>query len=256
MKSSFATHHAGWIMGAHAHPTFEISIVLEGQGSFFYDGFTHALEPGHVLLIPSHCLHDYSSDSRIRFGVLEAGSMPEEVGKLFQQLVQGEAPRVLLLSSIALEQYETLFKQWLRMISGPLQEETSCLVTWTQLFILFLIQHQNSEKLQLSIAASADFIRKNLSSEISISDLAKRCRLSESAYRALFKEGYRLSPKQYLQQCRIEEAKWLLRSTNRPIQLIGEQIGFSSIHSFSAWFQKKEGSSPSDWRKSQQGQLH
>ncbi|WP_308634557.1 AraC family transcriptional regulator [Paenibacillus silvisoli] len=253
VKGSLIVHGSGWIMGPHAHPSFEVSVVLEGRGSFSCGGNEYPLAAGNVVLIPSGLTHDYASITDIRFGVIEASRMPESTRSLFHRLAPQDEPRLLMLSPMALEQYETLYRQWLRMISQPLQDETRCYTTWMDLLLLFLLQHQSSGGLSLSVAASADFIRSSVSTEISISELAKRCGLSESAYRAAFKEAYGVSPKQYQQQCRIEEAKWLLRSTGRSIQLIGEQVGFTTIHSFSSWFQKKEGASPTDWRKQQQG---
>ncbi|WP_165822392.1 helix-turn-helix domain-containing protein [Paenibacillus montanisoli] len=253
VKGSLVVHGSGWIMGPHVHSSLEVSVVLEGRGSFSCAGKDYPLEAGNVILIPPELTHDYASMTDIRFAVIEATRMPEPTVSLFHRLAPLDEPRILMLSPMALEQYEGLYRQWLRMISQPLQDETRCYTTWMDLLLLFLLQHQSSGSLSLSVAASADVIRSSVSSEISISALAKRCGLSESAYRASFKEAYGVSPKQYQQQCRIEEAKWLLRSTSRPIQLIGEQVGFTTIHSFSAWFQKKEGASPTDWRKMQQG---
>jgi AraC family transcriptional regulator len=253
VKSSFFEQPAGWDMGFHTHETLEISIVLEGRGYFECLGTIYPIEAGHVVIISEDVLHSYRSETGIRFGVLEAGRMPIETKKLFHQLTPEKCQNIQLLSPIGLIQYEGLFKQFLRMISQPLKEENRCITTWVDLLILFLLQHQNTGPLSISVAASADYIRTNLKSDISIGELAKQCRLSESAYRSQFKEAFGISPKQYQQSFRATEAKWLLRTTNRSIQLIAEQVGFLGVHSFSAWFQKNEGISPSDWRKMQQG---
>ncbi|MCZ8511724.1 AraC family transcriptional regulator [Paenibacillus filicis] len=253
VKSSFAEHSAIWDMGFHSHDSFEISVVLHGRGHFECQNVIYPIETGNVVIIHEQFLHAYRAETDIRFAVLEANHMPVETKKLFHQLTPIDKPDLKLLSPIALEQYEGLFRQWLRMISQPLKQETRCITTWVDLLILFLLQYQNDGPLSISVASSADHIRSNLKSEISISELAKQCGLSESAYRSQFKEAFNVSPKQYHQSCRAAEAKWLLRTTNRSIQLIAEQVGFSGVHSFSAWFQKNEGVSPSDWRKIQQG---
>ena len=252
-KGSFAAFRAGWHMGPHAHPGFEISAVLEGSGSFLIAGADCPLQPGHVVLVPANLTHDYRSDTGIRFGVMEASGMPDRVIELLARLTPEGRPRILTLSPIALSQYEDLYRQWLRMISQPLEEEAACLTAWAELLLLYLLQHQNSQGLSLSVASAADYIRANLDKELSIGELAKACRLSESGFRSQFKQAFGLSPKPYQQQCRIDEARWLLRSTGKSIQAIGESVGFASIHAFSGWFQKKAGASPTDWRKSQQG---
>lgn len=252
-KGSFVTYRAGWNMGPHAHAAFELSAVLEGSGTFLCGAGSYPLQAGHIVLIPSGVSHDYRSDAPIRFGVLEAGGMPDRINRLMARLAPDRTPRLLALSPIALSQYEDLYRQWLRMISQPLMEEAACLAAWVELLLLFLLQHQGSRGMSLSVASAADYIRASLDKELSIGELAKACRLSESAFRSAFKQAFGLSPKQYQQQCRIEEARWLLRSTGKSVQTIGSLIGFASIHAFSGWFQKKEGASPTDWRKSQQG---
>lgn len=253
VRGSFAAYGADWIMGPHDHDAYEISVVLQGSGAFISGGIRYPLEAGHVVLVPGAVSHDYHGKTPIRFGVLEACGMPESVSQLMGMLTPEGKPRVLTLSPLALTQYEDLYKQALRMISRPLQEEVRCLVAWAELLLLFLLQHQSSQGLSLSIASSADYVRANVGRELPIAMLARECGLSESAFRAQFKAAYGSSPKRYQQQCRIEEAKWQLRATAKSVQQIGESVGFASIHSFSAWFQKMEGASPSDWRRSQQG---
>jgi len=60
-----------------------------------------------------------------------------------------------------------------------------------------------------------------------------------------------MTPKQYQQMSKMTEAKWLLSSSDKDMQAIAEAIGFEQLHSFSTWFKKLEGSSPTEWRKAQ-----
>lgn len=251
VRSGIVEQPAGWNMGFHTHESFEISVVLEGKGIFESQDHRFLIESGHVVMIPANIAHSYRAETDIRFGVVEAGEMPADTQILFDRLTRYQGPSVQLLSPIILEHYEGLFRQWLRMISLPLQDEQRSITTWVDLLILFLLQYQNSGSINITVASTADHIRSNLRSEISIHELAKQCMLSESAYRSLFKEVHGLSPKQYQQHCRLSEAKWLLRTTNRPIQVIAGQVGYSGVHAFSAWFQKIEGHSPSYWRSLQ-----
>ncbi|GIQ64688.1 hypothetical protein PACILC2_32560 [Paenibacillus cisolokensis] len=253
VHSGIAAHPAGWEMAMHEHGTFEMSVVLEGRGVFQWDGEERAIGPGHVVLIPERLPHTYRSETAIRFGVLEVSGMPRETSRLVRRLGCGDRPAIRRLPPVMLEQYETLFRQWLRTISRPLIEEERFLATWVELLLLFMLQQHRNGADNMSVAASADYIRSNLASDLPIAALARQCGLSESAYRALFKEMFGLAPKPYQQQCRLEEARWLLRATDRSIQSIAAQVGFAGVHSFSAWFQKFAGTAPSDWRRRQQG---
>jgi len=67
----------------------------------------------------------------------------------------------------------------------------------------------------------------------------------------LFKKIGNKTPLELIQQRRMLEARRLLTYTNEPVSEIGYQIGFSDIQSFSRFFKKQEGSSPSDFRNFQ-----
>jgi len=251
VNSSFYKAIAGWKMAPHSHNLFEISVVIEGRGSFEFGGNAFNIEPGHIVMIPENILHTYSAQTDIRFCVIEAGSMPESTLQLFRPFTPHSAPALRFLSPFFLGEYESLFRHWLRTVSQQLKEPDTTLVSWINVLLLFIIQNNSQADANLSVASSADYIRTHLRSELSISDIAQHCGLSEQHYRSLFKENYGLTPKQYQQLCREEEAKWMLRFTDRSIQQIAEDIGFSTLHAFSGWFQKKEHLSPSAWRKLQ-----
>jgi AraC family transcriptional regulator len=255
VRAAFVTKEPGWNMGCHDHPTSEMSLVLEGRGIFECRGRVRTIGPGHVVLIPAGVPHNYRSESLIRFGVLELGNMPQPTLRLFEKLLRTDEPRLQLLSPVTAEQYESLFGQFLRIISRPLQEEARILTAWMEVLILYLLQYEHEDALPASVTVCADYIRSNLQSKLSVADLARQCGLSESAFRLLFKQAFGVSPKQYQQTCRLEETRWLLRSTERPIRQIAELVGFASIHAFSGWFQSSEGMSPTDWRKLQKGDM-
>lgn len=64
----------------------------------------------------------------------------------------------------------------------------------------------------------------------------------------LFKKIGKQTPLELIQNRRMLEARRLLSYTQDPISSIGYQIGFNDIQSFSRFFKKNEGISPSDFR--------
>ena len=64
-----------------------------------------------------------------------------------------------------------------------------------------------------------------------------------------FKSYKGISPINYLIGRRVEEARYLLESTNYPVTKIGEITGFSSQSYFSQTFKKFAGISPNEYRK-------
>lgn len=104
-------------------------------------------------------------------------------------------------------------------------------------------KHQRMEKAREYIDA------RITDPDLSVRDIAKTFKMSESHFRYSFKTMHNMSPTQYIQQKRICLAKALLRETNDSLTSIAEAIGYSSIYYFSEAFKKEIECSPSEYRK-------
>ena len=74
--------------------------------------------------------------------------------------------------------------------------------------------------LQSQLQQVIDYIKANLAQDLSILDLAKLTRMSESHFSRSFKQSLGISPYQYLMQQRVERAKELLEKRSIAIRLI------------------------------------
>ncbi len=102
-----------------------------------------------------------------------------------------------------------------------------------------------------SIAMRArEYMKKNISVNISVDNIAAACGLSESQFARRFKRAAGITPADCLQRIRIEEACRILRETNNSITEIAFKLGFSSSQYFSAVFKRYTGMSPYNFRKS------
>ena len=82
-----------------------------------------------------------------------------------------------------------------------------------------------------------------------VRDAARLAGKCESRMRVIFKRATGLSPKKYQMRARLVRAGRLLRETDMPIGAIAEQTGFESIFTFSRWFKRLLGFSPSEYRR-------
>jgi len=95
-----------------------------------------------------------------------------------------------------------------------------------------------------------DYLHAHLSASISLSDVAAAACLSPFHLLRVFQAVFHQTPHQYLNDCRLDRAKFLLERTRIPVTAICLECGFSSLGSFSALFHKCCGMSPRAWRKS------
>ncbi|MDI9482665.1 MAG: AraC family transcriptional regulator [Bacillota bacterium] len=100
----------------------------------------------------------------------------------------------------------------------------------------------------LVISPALDYIRENYANQFPISLLADLCHLSGTHFRRVFNSIMGTSPLEFLNKTRIYKACALLRSTEKTVLSISEQVGFRSVSSFNRYFIRIMGMSPRSWR--------
>ncbi len=95
------------------------------------------------------------------------------------------------------------------------------------------------------------YIRKNLTQQHSIDELAKKAYLSRAQFFRAFKQELGETPVQFILRERVEMAKRLLRYKKCSITEACYQCGFSSLNYFSRTFRKYAGVSPTQWQAQQ-----
>ncbi|MEI2582906.1 AraC family transcriptional regulator [Scytonema sp. PRP1] len=94
-----------------------------------------------------------------------------------------------------------------------------------------------------------DYIHDNLALDLSLPELAVLVDMSSYSFCRWFKRLMGLTPHQYIIQCRIERAKFLLTYTQLPIVEIALRVGCSSQSNFTALFRKLVGMTPKAYRE-------
>ena len=95
---------------------------------------------------------------------------------------------------------------------------------------------------------SEKYIRSNLHLGIRVDELCKALGITQPYLYKIFKENSGLSPKRYITEKRIAEAKRLLKMTELSITHIANSLAFFSVIDFSKFFQKEVRTTPSEYR--------
>jgi AraC family transcriptional regulator len=95
----------------------------------------------------------------------------------------------------------------------------------------------------------AAYIQKHLSESIRIRALARFVYLSSHSFSRAFKQSFRMPPRRYFLQQRIERSKALLARSEWSITEIAIVLGFSQTSSFSAAFRHLTGLTPTEYRR-------
>ncbi len=89
---------------------------------------------------------------------------------------------------------------------------------------------------------------ENISSDISVEELAEKVSLNRTTLQRVFKQMYGVTIFEYRTQVRMQEAKNLLVDNDLTVTEIAGICGYSNASKFSAAFKKHFGSTPTDWR--------
>ncbi|SDD76455.1 transcriptional regulator, AraC family [Priestia aryabhattai B8W22] len=96
---------------------------------------------------------------------------------------------------------------------------------------------------------SIDYLHANFNQELNIESLAKLENYHPAYFSAWFKQKTGYSPQSYVARIRLNKAKELLKESSYSITYIAHEVGYQSLSSFTKWFAKQEGVSPTQYRR-------
>lgn len=209
---------------SHHHEFGQFLFPLRGSLDIQTKWQEFNLNSDYCFFIPPKLEHNYRSMDRNEFLILDIPIhyLPEDTSDMYIRLDnQWTSIRYLLLEE------------------AKNQESTSALIDLTRYV---------TNKLQISNSPSIDYIHKHFKEPIQLQTLAKIEHFHPVYYSAWFKKKTGRSPKVYISELRLKEAKHLLISTVWSMSRISEELGFGNSSSFTRWFVGLEGIPPQKYR--------
>ncbi len=140
-----------------------------------------------------------------------------------------------------------------------------CIISYFVIYLVIFLIIQRKNKVisykELKVENDADedikrimnTVAKNYADpEFTVEKLAREAGVSASKVPGMLKKRFNLNFKQYLNTIRINEAKRLLRETDKHITSCAFTVGYNNIPHFNRTFKQFEGMSPKEYRKKQQ----
>lgn len=173
----------------------------------------------------------------------------DNIMQIFNQLV-GVTIRYLVKNNINISQIFDNVYVVSHQISNldTLDDVENYLMDFYQKIIDYIIKTEKEEG-DNHLDRILSYINENYHREIDFKEMAKEIGISYSYMRKIVKQETGKSLLDLINNARIEKAKVLLRETSMYIKEIAEDVGYNNVQSFTRFFKKYEGITPSEFRE-------
>lgn len=247
----------GEVFHSHWHEHVEMHYVVQGGAVFHIDQEEYQAQQGDLIIANRNALHaGYSMavpyDAYLL--VFDPSALSRELGeKRFVSLIRGDAhirelfARIFAEHQAAREGYRTL-----------------CRALVTELLV-YLSRHYAAEAMPAKdvskrrrdlerLRPALDYIEKNYSERISVTQLAQLLCLSPDRLGHLFREGVGQAPLQYINEIRLRKAMHLLQAEEYTVTEVAQAVGFFDYNHFGRLFRRRYGCTPNQVRQGKAGQ--
>lgn len=226
-----------------------IHYVFGGKG--YFNG--HTLSAGQGFLIKPGTNEYYYPDNLSPWSFLWVTSQDPAIEEIFQCLQKGTddavfnydyTARVLALCESIKQNHNTNYSA----------------AKILEIFLNLFNNHSDSaarfeKNSDMYFEYAANYIKANIYRPIRVSELVDTLGITQPYLYKIFIEKCRMSPKQYIDHCKISAAKSMIAGFHTSIADIGRSLGFEDQFVFSRFFKKNVGVCPSEYKKAPPAEL-
>lgn len=264
--------HIRWVVAKTEEPGWEdIRRTLTGQtfyyihsgtGIFNYEGSDIAVEEGTLFYLwPGLSLSMKSSQGnplRMTMLLFDCAFLQWNGGG-WQQPVPVERLQLPFLIPLTPERSGRISSLFLeaerKWVPGDPGHEAQVKAAWYRLIheiheaVEVGASMEGTGKLSETLKQIKEYLDEGFATELRITELQKKYGFSSAYLRRTFAASYGYSPKEYLERLRNEHATRRLLYTGDTISDVAQACGYPDVYQFSKAFKKRNGMSPTDYRK-------
>lgn len=262
----YYTEFSSFDLTGHQHLELELMGVLRGECTVPLKDRQVTLRAGDMILIDAGEIHGLLIKNPCKMFCLEIGASRKNTGGIpirrvveseecLQSVLKYRRPCYLMQD---IEHVSLTVKTLIRSLqnSGMVYQD---ILLWDILLrVARLIERTvmtTDPGISLYVNKALQYIENSYNYEISLHDISEYLGLNSSYFGRIFKKCVGVTPVEYINRCRINKAKLLLRDTGIPIIDICNHVGLSSRQYFNHLFKSWEGVTPREYRSRNKGQF-
>lgn len=242
-------------MGCNRHPyqvnigpmlrnSYIIHYVTRGRG--YYNG--NPVETGQGFLITPGHIEEYRADPDEPWELLWIVSEDGAMERLFETFASDPATGIFSYDYVGAA----------RRVGDAMLLMPGRVVSSAELLELFLgiYKHQEHSQRQQSreesyVGFALHYIHMNYQNPVTVGELTELLGISQPYLFRIFKAATGKSPKAYLGDYRLLQAKKLLLETRLSVTEVAASVGYGDVLAFSKFFRARQGISPQHYRSEQ-----
>ena len=231
--------------------------IYEGKMDLLYDGTNYLLRKNDMVLLDFTKYHEFFSESKKSFRYFFINICQSDViSAIYSNIYDnGFTPVNCSTPEDAENCFNTLLS--LAEVHSPDRYMTTHSITYTllsyisrDLFYLGSLRQNPYTPKWCSVVLA--HISENYAQKINFTQFAEKYNMSPQQFSNSFKKIMDVSPHNFLTETRLFHAKILLQHTDKNLEIIAYETGFSNTSRFIKAFEKQNGLTPARFRKSQQ----
>ena len=248
----------------HYHSSPEFHYIENGSCEFICNRKSIQVHAGQLLIIPPNTYHriTHASDNIKKLNILVDISMPPKNSssvetELYNAFLSNNIPPLSLMKTPMVNTLLRISDHIADSKISYLKSEKMralCELFLVDLFDHMIIDEKMNSDHEKSLILSQEyvidsFIACAFSSNISVSDLAKKLYVSERQLYRMIKKKYGMNYREKAKENRLEIAMGFLNSSDKSIAEIAELLGYNSNSAFSVFIKNATGKTPTQIRK-------
>ena len=254
----------------HWHEELEILFFTEGSATFLIEGTEVSLTAGDMLLLKPGVLHgghDKLSAAAayravlVRYEFLAGMGQDRISRKYLEPLFEAERGTYVHMSvdhalhGQAAQAVEAVFSLFGEQGKGYELLVKAQILLLFYFFYLLVDGYEGSVgnesynmRINGKIREIYEFVQENYQEKITVGQMARKVHFSEGYFCRFFKDNFHMSFMEYVNGVRLQRAERLVTETDKTMEEIAGETGFSSSNYFAVAFRRAYGISPLKYR--------
>ncbi len=247
----------GFFENARAHKAsrmnpdfYMVFLCVKGKGYLDLQDRRHAISAGDVFFTFPHIPHTYGAEDDDPWSIYWAHFYTADAS--FAEILR-ESQITVLQPKVRSPRAQEIADPFQTILSGiysaTIHEHRYKQSVFAQMLFKILLLSENSGRKDPLVARALEYIQDNWSAYLSLDQISDALGVSKYHLSHVFTRTMGVSIKQYILMRRLDNAKFLLESTDKSIGEIAELCAYESATYFSNAFKKYTARSPQNYRK-------